>query len=174
MHHPVSINGQTFTIKDLIMPTHGRSEITVRVPTHPDYEDELLQITVISIQTKSGIKAETTERRVFRAKLGQWSIWNVNADHEVWSKFTDLDIMHTIHEPSLVRVGDHVREPMQRVEMRSVIRPFKVADKDNWLTLDFFMGHKAHWDMTHRIDPSENSSMISWDEYFPLPGGKMV
>ena len=112
-----------------------------------------------------------TEKRVFRLKSGEWSVWNVQ-DGEgdvVGNKVTDLDLGYKIEEPFQTTSG-----LQQEASLRAAQQPWANENGVNFLSFDFYMGAQAHFQMYHRIDKDPGQMTMSGDEYFPLAGGKMV
>lgn len=76
-HHPHIVEGTNQNYEDLLCPSHGTSEITLRLATGGV---ELLQTTVINLRFRNGQTATKTERRAFRIRAGLWTMWMLQ-DH---------------------------------------------------------------------------------------------
>ena len=175
-HHTQIIDGNVVDHDDIEEPSPGFSDITARASTDPRFSHELLQRSTIHMTIRGGTTAIKLEKRIFRLRNGQWSVWSVqDIDGEVaGSRLTDLELLSVITSPG-PGLSQEVTLGASKIPWRT--GNFWITD----FTLTFFLGPNGHWKMWHHIDATplgttrpiteaENAAnvLFSDDEYFPL------
>lgn len=163
-HHDMLISNwlvsdQHQTHADIDGPARGMTKIVSRPPTHPEYDFELLEVSIFSMVTTTGAKAGGTEARVFRLKGGQWSLWNTGNGRSVTEKITDLTMEDEL-TPGYAKLRT-VRP--QWVDGRGITK---------YLGFDFFEYGQLWWTMHHRIEKKDGQTTLQKTTYKKLPTEK--
>ena len=115
----------------------GKSHITRRESTDPDYEFELLLKSIILLDTNTHHRAVKTEHRVFRLQNGDWSYWDADEKGVVRRKIRDLQYMDNSLYPKFTATD----------------KPWVETDGNNrYLGLEFHLdGDEPALTITHRV-----------------------
>ena len=163
------VNGTNLPYRDFICPSHGTSSVTIRAPSDSDYEMELLQTTTINLRTRSGQSATQVEKRAFRIKNGQWSLWSVDEFDNV-SKLANL-MMGEVREQE--RVGPSETDFVQKVALYG--GPWPSALGHHAVKVWVWVGRQLYWqDVQLVVRPRGAENEVFTDEFWPLVAGSDV
>ena len=76
------------------------------------------------------------------------------------SCFTRVKLTHAARRPELKSAGQLC------VEWMAANSPWRTSDVDNYLALEFFMGHAPHFRMDHLLDEGPGGTSMQGDEYY--------
>lgn len=172
-HHTHIVEGTHLSYRDLIYPSHGTSEITLRPSTDPDreYEMELMQTTIMNLRTRYGQTATKIEKRAFRIRNGLWSMWAVHTDEGfdvVGWKVADLTLVEVA---SPKRVGATAAEVVQKAALRG--GPWQDGRGANAMAMCVWVGRQLVWQLTHQVDRRvDGVSEVCGDEFWAAVEGE--
>ena len=173
-HHTHVTEGTNIHYRNLLGPSHGTSEIFLRASTDSQYGVELMQTTIINLRTYYGQTATRVEKRAFRIKMGQWSMWAVRPDEgrdRISWKQADL----TLDEVEAPKQGGPTEaDAMQKAVLRG--GPWGNERGANAMAMCVWMGKQPWWQLSHQIDRhGPGASEVCSDEFLPVvEGGGMV
>ena len=148
-HHTHIVQGTPLAYRDLVCPSHGTSDIILRGSTDRDYEMELLQTTTINLRTWVGLFASKIEKRAFRIRHGQWSMWavqEVEGLDVVSIKLADV-MLCEVASPMQMRVIE--ADVVQKAALRG--GPWRDQHGANAMAMVVWVGRQTCWQMTRRI-----------------------
>ena len=148
-HHDMFIEGQSYTSAD-IKSCYGKSIITSRNSTDPEYQSELLQESFFCYLTRTLDVAKQAEQRVFRLQNGEWSYWSTNGHGKATKKITDLVLIDDTSAPRF-------QAKQQSFSDRNGV--------NKHLGLTFYMSDTPFWMMHHRIQWPDGRETVQGTTY---------
>ena len=151
-HHDMIVKGQKCTSAD-ITSCRGKSRITSRPSTDPEYESELLQESRCTYDTRTLGKFKQDQERVFRIQNGEWSYWSTNGNGKATEKIADL-----------VLVSDFSALVFRAKQPGLVDR----NGVNKHLGFTFYERDTRHWAMHHKIQWPGGHETVQANNYYKL------
>lgn len=169
-HHDSAVLDRLHPCDQLVIPSHGMSNVSIREPKDPTYDRELLWTSTVELQTIYGEKFSHTEERILRMRKGRVSVWqtDANGNCSASTMISEMEMTYAAMRPELDAV-EQVHAAWTSSKM-----PWKTSQGDNYLSIEFFIGHLRHFRMDHLIDMEDGRRSSQSDKYFYLkeqPGG---
>lgn len=163
-HHEETINGRVYLPHQLVNPSHGFSEISIRQTTDTAYERELLCTSTFDLQTVDGQKISLTYTIVLRMKEGRVSVWHTKPDNgsTTHAKLTDIDATSLSFRPELDSPGQ-----LQASWLSSEF-PWRTMKGEEYLAFQFYIGYLNHFRVDHFLDMGQGRTSLQSDEHFRL------
>ena len=168
-HHTHIVDGTGLAFGNLVVPSLGTSEVTLRGSTDRQYEIELLQKTTINLRTWDNRHATKVEKRAFRIANGQWSLWDVHTDVGGFdvvgpTKVADL-MLGEIPMPERVGLSDG--DVVQKAGFNG--GPWLDGHGVSLMAMCIWIGKQPCWQMMLQLDRQRGGvSEECGDEFWPL------
>ena len=168
-HHTHIVDGTGLAFNNLVIPSLGTSEVTLRGSTDRQYEIELLQTTTITLRTWDNRRATKVEKRAFRIANGQWSLWDVRTDVGGFDvvgpgKVADLTLGEI---PAPERVRPSEGDVVQKAGLNG--GPWLDGHGMYLVAMCVWVGKQPRWQVMLQLDRQRGGvSEECGDEFWPL------
>jgi len=168
--HAAIIDNRIYPPHLLKSPTVGYCEIALRPSTDPYYEVELIQSTTMNHKTHSDRSFMGIEKRAFRIREGEWSVWAMEewapGCHRVGGKLADL-VLWDVPRPCLTDRGDLQIVHLTSQEEGGEVDGFNVGVKGNF-AITLWLGARPCWEMKSQVGVRPEVAEVCHDEFWPM------